>query len=450
MYWVTNIVNEGPWFRIAKRYVLSESMPVAQDLPIFQKYLLLSIEHRFRFAQLLRHFFWYIVAAMSHEARGRDPYLVKSIVHSSAILSAFRSSGEALALREVAQRSGLPKTMTFRILYTLEKCGMVEKIGANLYQSMLRPVKQRLCRLGYAAQGTNYQFSQEVSSSLERAAKQEGIELIALDNRYSAKIAQRNADLLVREKVDLAIEFQTDEMIAPIVAAKYREAGIPMIAIDIPHPGATYYGANNYEAGLIGGKYLGRWVKEHWHSELDEIILLELPRAGNLPQMRLTGILVGINLTLATAKNCRVTHLNGDGELGPSFEVVRRHIRQSGSRHVVIGAINDVSAIGALRAFEESGRANTCAVMGQNASPEGRAELREQNTRLIGSVAFFPERYGPDLIRVSLDILNKRPVPPAVFVDHKLVTPTTVDHFYPNDRLMLTASFAPDVNAITA
>src|SRR6476659_3343742 len=88
----------------------------------------------------------------------------------------------------------------------------------------LRPAKPRLCRLGYAAQGTNYQFSREVSASLERAAKEQGIELIALDNRYSAKTAQRNADLLVREKVDLAIEFQTDEPIAPIVANKYREA----------------------------------------------------------------------------------------------------------------------------------------------------------------------------------------------------------------------------------
>jgi ribose transport system substrate-binding protein len=36
---------------------------------------------------------------------------------------------------------------------------------------------------------------------------------------------------------------------------------------------------------------------------------------------------------------------------------------------------------------------------------------------------------------VSLDILNQRPVPPAVFVEHKLVTPATVDHYYPNDRL---------------
>jgi hypothetical protein len=36
---------------------------------------------------------------------------------------------------------------------------------------------------------------------------------------------------------------------------------------------------------------------------------------------------------------------------------------------------------------------------------------------------------------VSLDILNQRPVPPAVFVEHKLVTPSTVDHYYPNDAL---------------
>jgi ribose transport system substrate-binding protein len=312
---------------------------------------------------------------------------------------------------------------------------MVDKVGKNLYQSRVHPWKQRLYRLGYAAQGTDYQFSREVSEGLQRAAASEGIELICMDNRYSAKIAQRNADQLVREKVDLAIEFQTDEEVAPIVAAKYREAGIPMIAIDIPHPGATYYGANNYEAGLIGGRYLGRWVKEHWHSETDEILLLELKRAGNLPRMRLSGLLVGINMILPSAANCRVTYLEGDGGLGPSFETVRRHLRSSNARRVLVGAINDPSALGALRAFQEAGRAENCAVIGQNASPEGRAELRQPRTRFVGSVAYFPERYGDDLIRVSLDILNQRPVPPAVFVEHKLITPGTVDHYYPNDAL---------------
>src|SRR6266566_9362649 len=128
-----------------------------------------------------------VVTRAMRENRSRDPYLVKSVIHSSKILYSFRSAGEALSLREIVQRCGLPKTMCFRLLYTLEKCGMVEKVSTNLYQAMIRPTKQRLCRLGYAAQGTNYQFSREVSLSLERAAAAEGIELISFDNRYNPK-----------------------------------------------------------------------------------------------------------------------------------------------------------------------------------------------------------------------------------------------------------------------
>ena len=64
-------------------------------------------------------------------------------MHAAQLLSAFRSSGEALPLREIAARSGLPKSMTFRLLYTLERCGMLEKVGENLYRSHLRPFKQR-------------------------------------------------------------------------------------------------------------------------------------------------------------------------------------------------------------------------------------------------------------------------------------------------------------------
>ena len=133
---------------------------------------------------------------MSKEASprpARDPYLVKSVVHSAQLLSAFRSSGEALPLREISARSGLPKSMTFRLLYTLERCGMLEKAGENLYRSHLRPFKQRPFRLGYAAQGTDYQFSKEVSTGLQRAAAAQGLELICVDNRYNAqdRAAQR-------------------------------------------------------------------------------------------------------------------------------------------------------------------------------------------------------------------------------------------------------------------
>jgi ribose transport system substrate-binding protein len=156
--------------------------------------------------------------------------------------------------------------------------------------------------------------------------------------------------------------------------------------------------------------------------------------------MRLTGMLLGLNVSLPSSKNCRVVRLDGDGELGPSFDAVRRHLRISRSRRVLVGAINDASALGALRAFEEAGRSDCCAVMAHNASPEGRAELRRPHTRLLGSVAFFPERYGAGLIRLSIDILQQRPVQPAVFVEHKLITPATVNHIYPNDSLIALAT----------
>lgn len=372
---------------------------------------------------------------MTASRNSRDQYLIKSIISASRLLSAFRSPGEVLSLREIEVRSGFTKTKAFRLLYTMERCGMIEKVGGNSYQTCIRPVRPKLYRLGYASLGDDYQFSREVSASLQRAAAAEGIELISLDNRYSAKTALRNADLLVREKVDLAIEYQIGEDVAPIVASKYREAGIPMIAIDIPHPGATFYGANNYEAGLIGGKHLGRWAKQYWQSEADEIILLDLRRAGKLPKMRLTGLLTGINMVLPHTKGCRVTFLDGDGELAPSFNAVRRHLRFTRAAKMLVGANNDISAIGALRAFQEAGRTECCAIMGQNASREGRDELRQPNTRLVGSVGYFPECYGENVIRLSMDILSQRHVQPAVFVDHKLITASTVDHYYPNDML---------------
>jgi ribose transport system substrate-binding protein len=131
-----------------------------------------------------------------------------------------------------------------------------------------------------------------------------------------------------------------------------------------------------------------------------------------------------------------VSYLDGDGRLGNSFEAMRKHLRMSRARRFLVGAINDPSALGALRAFQEAGRTESCAIMGQNASPEGRAELREPGTRLIGSVAYFPEKYGSEIVNVALDILHRRPVPPAVFVKHQLVTPDNVNHIYPNDELM--------------
>jgi len=378
------------------------------------------------------------------KASSHHRYIVQSLVHAAEVLSAFRAAGETLRLRDVVERSGFSKGMCFRLLYTLHHCGFVEKVGENLYRLVGEARGRRRYRIGYAGQGQDTSFPRDVLAGLGQAAERQQVELITVDNRYQPKVALRNADHLIREKVDLVIEFQTDEAVAAPIAAKYMEAGIPMIAIDIPHPGATYFGANNYEAGLIAGRHLGKWARKHWFGQVDEILLIELARAGSLPRARIRGVLAGIREALREAESCAVTSLDGDGQFKTSLERVRKHLRASSSKHVLVGAANDPSALGAVRAFEEAGRAANAAIVGQNAEPEARAELRSPRTPLTGSVAYFPEKYGDGLLRLALDLLARKPVPPALFIKHKLITPENVDHFYPNDSLLGIGRLSPE------
>lgn len=373
---------------------------------------------------------------MSVAPSNHNRYMVKSLVHASQVLGCFGGPGEVLRLRDVVARTGLQKGMCFRLLYTLHECGFLDKIGQNNYRLLSEMRRRRRYRIGYAAQGQDTSFPREILSGLTRAAEREQVELITVDNRYQRKVALRNAGLLIREKVDLVIEFQTDEAVAPAIASKYLEASIPFIAIDIPHPGGTYFGANNYEAGLIGGRHLGKWAKKYWEGAVDEILMIELARAGPLPQARIRGMLAGINEVIHTPESCPVVHLDGDGQFRNALERVRNHLRETSARRILVGAANDPSALGALRSFQEAGRADQCVIVGQNAEKEAREEMREPRTRLIGSVGFFPEKYGDGLIRLALDILAKKAVPPAVFIKHQLITPDNLDHFYPNDSLM--------------
>jgi ribose transport system substrate-binding protein len=364
------------------------------------------------------------------------PYIVKSLVHATKILQTFQSPGEVLRLRDIVERTGFGKGMCFRLLHTLHHCGFVEKVDDRRYRLTAEIHPRRRYRIGYASQGQDSSFPREVHAGLVRAAEREHLELIVVDNRYQAKVALRNAEHLIKEKVDLVIEFQTDEAAAPAIAAKYLEANLPLIAIDIPHPGATYFGANNYQAGLLAGHYLGKYAHACWHGEVDEILVLELARAGALVRARTKGILAGIKETLHGTDAIPVVTLDGDGQFKTSLEKVRRHIRLSNGRRVLVGAANDPSALGAVRAFQEAGRESNCAVVGQNAEPDARIELRERRTPFVASVGYFPERYGAGLVRLALDILSKKPAPPAVFTRHQIITSENVDHFYPNDSLL--------------
>ena len=60
-----------------------------------------------------------------------------------------------------------------------------------------------------------------------------------------------------------------------------------------------------------------------------------------------------------------------------------------------------------------------------------RPEIRQPHSRVIGSTAYMPEKYGEKLIELALKILRGEPVPPAVYTDHTFITAENIDLFYP-------------------
>jgi ribose transport system substrate-binding protein len=292
-------------------------------------------------------------------------------------------------------------------------------------------VIQPRVRIGYAAQSDEFAFSRAVSESVIAAASKAGVELVVLNNAYSPLVALQNAETFIKEEVDLVMEFQTDSSIAALISAKLTEKRVPLIAIEIPHPNATYFGANNSQAGLIAGRYLGRWAEANWKGRVNEVLLLGLPIAGALPGSRLTGALLGMREVLPSIDDSQVRTLSGNGQFAASYEAVKQYLRKNRYEHILVSTINDPSALGALEAFKEAGKQRHCAIVGQNASSEAILEMGRSATRLIGSVGYFPEKYGEQLIALALQILEHKPVPPAVFVKHHLITPHNLREYYP-------------------
>lgn len=388
--------------------------------------------------------------SLSAGMRGIDrrTYTVRSVVRAATILRAFSSPHEVLGLRAVVERTQLDKGTAFRLLETLVETGLVSRAVKQGYQSRLHPIQFRRFRLGYASQSNLLPFTGIVSDSLISAASTADIDLMVLNNQFSPRVALENAELFIAEKVDLVIDSQINLNVASQIGAKFMNAGIPFIAVDIPHPGCFYFGADNYKAGRIAGRRLARWALKHWNGEAEQVIYLGVDAAGPLLNSRLIGMRDGLNEYMPGGGKIRASHYDTKGgQFDATLDTVRKHLRRYKAKRVLVGAVNDSTALGALQAFRDMGLEEEAAIVGQDASIEARQELRRPSTRFVGSVAYFPETYGARLIKLSLDILEKKPVPPAVFTQHELVTSENVDKIYPNDAWMVSE---PKVGAVRA
>lgn len=320
----------------------------------------------------------------------------------------------------------------------LQRTGVTVTICGETTVSTFAPIRQSEghYQIGFANLGEDQSvFATDVRYGLEQAARKLGnVDLVIADNRLDGEVALKVADQLVAEGVDLAIEYQIDERVGGAVASKFYAAQIPVIAVDIPMVGATYFGVDNYRSGHIAGVALAHWILEHWNGKVDHLLVLQHTLAGSLPAARIQGQIDGLQETLGVPQS--ITYINrGTNAVAFEEQVVQVLDDLPTTHKVAVLSFNDNTAMGALRAAQSRGCEHNLAIVSQGADRHVRAEIRRPNSPVIGATAFWPERYGEKLIDIALRILRGESVPPAVYVEHVFLNAQNIDQYYPDDGL---------------
>lgn len=302
--------------------------------------------------------------------------------------------------------------------------------GKNTIRS--HTVSRGKYRIGFANQTEDAPFAVDVRRGLERAAAaRRDIDLVISNNRLSEAEALRVANHLIERRVDLAIEYQIDARTNSLIMDKFQRANIPVIAVDIPMVGATFFGVDNYRGGYMAGEALGDWIARFWNGRFDQLVILEEQRAGDLPKARIHGQQDALEAVVGPVSAEKITYLDSGNTAGVSRQAMHDFLQTiPPTDRCAVLCFNDEAAVGAIRAARELGRERRIAVVGQGGDRLGREELQRPDSPLVGTTAYMPEKYGERLIEIALNVLQGQSVPPAIYMEHVFLTRENCSRYY--------------------
>ena len=293
-------------------------------------------------------------------------------------------------------------------------------------------------KIGFANLARDITFTIDVENGIKSAAQKTGcIDLVIVDNHLDGATALANADNLITQKVVGVVEFQTDEKFGPVIMSKFRGQNIPVVAIDIPMPGATFFGADNFKAGSLAGEAMAKAFQKKFPNAPPKLVLGELPQSGPVPQARMVGYVQGVKSVYPNLKDPGgdVIRFDSKNTLEESRTQMSNILQTlpPGTKFMA-GAINDGSTLGELAAIQAAGRTGDAVLAGQGADKTGREEFCRTGSIMIGSTGYFPERYGDKIVPAILALVNGQALPPAVYVDHVFIDPKNIKQYYPDQN----------------
>ena len=222
------------------------------------------------------------------------------------------------------------------------------------------------------------------------------------------------------------------EVAAPAMEV-FDEAGLPVVTFDVWHPNAVLVGANSYESGAVAGVNAGRHALEAWGCAGVHVLLGDAANVSGRDNLdlALTGFADGVRAVCGA--DVPVSRIETASDIAaPTADWLAANPTVG---HVVATSVTDDLTVDMSRALQQTGRSGIAAA--PNAGPAGAARLYEgpaAETRYLGAAATLPETYGTNAVAALIDILEGRPVPQEIHLNHTWINHDNVDqHYNPQD-----------------
>jgi len=289
---------------------------------------------------------------------------------------------------------------------------------------------------GVTLEGLGFTGS-DLRRSFELAARTLPVDMLYFDNAGDPARAVANADAAIAAKVDLLIEYNADVDANAEIARRLAAASIPALALVDPLPGAPLYGPDNRAAGRIAGRALGAFARETWPDEqVLGVLIGDLAEPSPAISDRVQGITEGIRETLPALK---FTSLDTGGQPVRADALLTKFLQTEHGPRLLIATLDDLAAVYAKNAIELNRRQSDCIIVSQGLDPNihgGASEKKEidPNNRgsvVLGSVAYYMDRFGYEVLPLALRLLAGETLAPRTLTRHVLVTATNVFREYP-------------------
>lgn len=262
--------------------------------------------------------------------------------------------------------------------------------------------------IGFSPYTLTNEYFTAVLSGVQKACEELNCELIYFDPQNDPTKQASQIDDMIASGIDALVYIPYDSAGAQTVLQACRDKGVKVINVDNVIKEEDYslvdgiIASDNTQLGYLSGE----WVAKN-HPDGANILIAHLQTAESCV-INVDGFWQAIRDKAANPDAYKeVQVVEGGGDTNVTFTAVSDALQAHDDINVIY-CINDTSALGAVQAVEEAGKADAIDILGKDGAPIGKHAINDG--KMVQSSAQRPTYMGYMGIIEAVDLLNGKEI----------------------------------------